>query len=89
VVLDVFSRRIVGWAMSSHLYTELMLRALDMALQQRRTKGICLRCARNSVNCGRPRSRSGKCFNCSNTYRRRNCVTALEYRCSSGLDVCG
>jgi putative transposase len=28
VVLDVFSRRIVGWAMSSHLYTELMLRAL-------------------------------------------------------------
>lgn len=25
VVLDVFSRRIVGWAMSNHLYTELML----------------------------------------------------------------
>ncbi|WP_420488469.1 DDE-type integrase/transposase/recombinase [Paraburkholderia phytofirmans] len=24
VVLDVFSRRIVGWAMSNHLYTELM-----------------------------------------------------------------
>ncbi|NUX58075.1 DDE-type integrase/transposase/recombinase [Paraburkholderia sp. JPY418] len=35
VVLDVFSRRIVGWAMSNHLYTELMLRALDMALLQR------------------------------------------------------
>jgi transposase InsO family protein len=40
VVLDVFSRRIVGWAMSSHLYTELMLRALDMALQQRRAEGV-------------------------------------------------
>ncbi|WOD14425.1 DDE-type integrase/transposase/recombinase [Paraburkholderia kirstenboschensis] len=26
VVLDVFSRRIVGWAMSNHLYTELMRR---------------------------------------------------------------
>ena len=32
VVLDVFTRRIVGWAMSNHLYTELMLRALNMAL---------------------------------------------------------
>ena len=40
VVLDVFSRRIVGWAMSSHLYTELMLRALDMALGQRRAEGV-------------------------------------------------
>ena len=39
VVLDVFSRRIVGWAMSNHLYTELMLRALDMALAQRRARG--------------------------------------------------
>jgi len=40
VVLDVFSRRIVGWAMSDHLYTELMLRALDMALAQRRPAGV-------------------------------------------------
>jgi len=40
VVLDVFSRRIVGWAMSNHLYTELMLRALDMALAQRRPDGV-------------------------------------------------
>jgi putative transposase len=39
VVLDVFSRRIVGWAMSDHLYTELMLRALDMALLQRHHEG--------------------------------------------------
>jgi putative transposase len=40
VVLDVFSRRIIGWAMSDHLYTELMLRALDMALVQRRPAGV-------------------------------------------------
>ena len=32
VVLDVFSRRIVGWAMAAHLRTELVLAALDMAL---------------------------------------------------------
>ena len=35
VVLDAWSRRIVGWAMASHLRTELVLEALDMALWQR------------------------------------------------------
>jgi putative transposase len=50
VVLDVFSRRIVGWAMSNHLYTELMLRALDMALQQRRHDGVILHSDSNNVS---------------------------------------
>lgn len=36
VVLDVWSRRIVGWSMRTHLRTELVLEALDMALEQRR-----------------------------------------------------
>ncbi len=36
VVLDVFSRRIVGWSMRTHLRTELILEALDMAVDQRR-----------------------------------------------------
>ncbi len=36
IVLDVFSRRIVGWAMADHLRTELVLSALDMALWNRR-----------------------------------------------------
>lgn len=40
VVLDVYSRRIVGWAMDSHLRTALMLQALDMALVQRRPDGV-------------------------------------------------
>jgi len=35
VVLDVFSRRVVGWAMAVHLRTELVLAALEMALVQR------------------------------------------------------
>ena len=39
VVLDAFSRRIVGWAMAAHLRTELVLSALDMAAQQRRPEG--------------------------------------------------
>ena len=40
VVLDVFSRKVVGWAMATHLRTELMLEALDMALGQRRPEGV-------------------------------------------------
>ena len=32
VVIDVFSRRVVGWAMETHLRTELVLLALDMAI---------------------------------------------------------
>ncbi|WP_423824705.1 IS3 family transposase [Salinibacter ruber] len=35
VVLDAFSRRIIGWAMADHLRTEIVLEALDMATQQR------------------------------------------------------
>lgn len=39
-VLDVFSRRVVGWAMADHLRTELVLDALDMALEQRRPEAV-------------------------------------------------
>lgn len=35
VVLDVWSRKIVGWAMASHLRTSLVTAALDMAIFQR------------------------------------------------------
>jgi len=35
VVIDLFSRRIVGWAMKPHLRTELALEALRMALGRR------------------------------------------------------
>ena len=40
VVLDAFSRKIVGWAMETYLRTELVLKALDMALGQRRAYGV-------------------------------------------------
>ena len=40
MVLDAFGRGIVGWAMETHLRTELALNALDMALGQRRPAGV-------------------------------------------------
>lgn len=35
-ILDLFGRRVVGWAMAERMTTDLTLRALKMALQQRR-----------------------------------------------------
>ena len=40
VVLDVWSRRIVGWAMATHLRTSLVTAALAMAITQRRPHGV-------------------------------------------------
>jgi putative transposase len=35
VILDAFSRKVIGWAMADHLRAELALEALDMALKTR------------------------------------------------------
>src|SRR6266478_2407818 len=40
IVLDVFSRKVVGWAMETHLRTELMLAAIDMAITMRRPQQV-------------------------------------------------
>ena len=40
VVLDAGSRRIVGWAMATHLRAELVSGALEMAVGQRRPKDV-------------------------------------------------
>jgi putative transposase len=40
VVLDVFSRRIVGWAMETHLKAELVIDALNMAVGQRQPSTV-------------------------------------------------
>jgi putative transposase len=40
VVLDAWSRKIVGWSMANHLRTELVLDAMAMAVGQRRPKDV-------------------------------------------------
>jgi putative transposase len=40
VVLDVWSRRIVGWAMTTTLTTDLVLMALDMAVRARQPRDV-------------------------------------------------
>jgi putative transposase len=39
IILDVFSRRIVGWAMGTTLHTELVVKAFEMAVGRRRARG--------------------------------------------------
>jgi putative transposase len=40
IVLDVYSRRVVGWAMATHLRTELVLDALNMAIYRRKPTNV-------------------------------------------------
>jgi putative transposase len=40
VVIDVWSRKVVGWSMASHLKTDLVLAALDMAVTQRQPSNV-------------------------------------------------
>jgi putative transposase len=40
VVLDVFSRKVVGWSTATHLRTELVLEALERAVDQRRPQDV-------------------------------------------------
>ncbi|MFO1071106.1 MAG: IS3 family transposase, partial [Geminicoccaceae bacterium] len=42
VVLDAFSRRVVGWAMADHLQASLAIAALTMAIEARRPKPFSL-----------------------------------------------
>jgi putative transposase len=40
VVIDVWSRRVVGWAIGERMTADLVLAALNMALEQRKPKGV-------------------------------------------------
>ena len=90
VVLDVWSRRIVGWSMRNHLRTELVLEALEMALYQRNPDsvvhhsdqgtqytsiGFGNRCTRAEV---RPSMGSvGDCFDCDDPAARSELLLAV------------
>ena len=51
IVLDVFSRRVVGWAMARHLRTALVVEALEMAVAHRRPEAVIHHSDRST--CGR------------------------------------
>lgn len=76
VIIDLFSRKIVGWSMAEHMRTELVLTALNAALGQRKPaeSGLLFHSDRGSqyashdyqnalsqVNINRSMSRWGNC----------------------------
>lgn len=42
VILDLYSRRVIGWALSKHIKKELCLEALKMAIEARKPKAGCI-----------------------------------------------
>jgi len=42
VVIDVWRRRVVGWSIGEHMRAELVLAALNMALQTRKPDGVII-----------------------------------------------
>ena len=48
MVLDVYSRKIVGWAMDTNMRTQLILDALQMAVTQRQPSGVIFHSDRGS-----------------------------------------
>jgi len=74
VVLDGFSRRIVGWSMADHLRTELVLDALDMAIAQRQpaaARSIILTTAANTPAWRSAAASSGPAWSPRWHHRRR------------------
>ena len=57
IVLDAFSRRIVGWSMATTLHMQVVLDALNMALWQRRPSGVIHHSDHGSQYCVFRRSR--------------------------------
>jgi putative transposase len=51
VVLDAWSRRVVGWAMATHLRTQLVLDALAMAFGQRHADRSSFSAGRSALQC--------------------------------------
>jgi len=52
VVLDVFARKVVGWSMAANQNTELVTRALKMAVSRQRPAGVVMH--RPDVSSGWP-----------------------------------
>ena len=75
VVLDAWSRKIVGWAMANHLRAELVLDAMEMAVGQRRPKDV--------IHHSDQGSQGG--FNWSSQHHREECCDGRETAVGSSV----
>lgn len=75
VVIDLFSRKIVGWSMSSHMKASLVCDALKMALWQRKPKsGLVVHSDRGSQYASHDYRKLLKLYGCVGSMSRKgNC----------------
>lgn len=75
VVLDLYARRVVGWALSSKPDTDLVIKALDMAYEQRgRPQGLLFHSDRGSKYGSRQFRQRLWCYRMRQSMSRRgNC----------------
>jgi hypothetical protein len=93
VVLDVWSRRVVGWAMANHLRTELVTSALNMAVAVRRPESVVLHsdqgCQYTSVRsgCGAALPACGRPWVLLETATTMRCARASSRRWSASCST--
>ncbi len=75
VILDLFSRRVIGWSMAQRLHSELALGALEMALGQRPSRGVIHHSDRGSqYACAAYRARLAQAGMVSSMSRPGDCL---------------
>jgi putative transposase len=75
VILDLFSRRVIGWSMAERLHSELALRALQMALGHRDARGVIHHSDRGSqYACAAYRALLAKAGMIASMSRRGDCL---------------
>jgi transposase InsO family protein len=84
VVLDLFSRRVVGWAMADHLGHELALAALDMAIARRRPAPGLIHHSDRGVQLGFKWSSQHLCAPISAARQRPRPASSIQASCAAG-----
>jgi len=69
LIMDAFSRMIVGWQIASHMHTDLVLDALEIATWQRQVGNACVHHSDASSQGGFKGSSQSSCYSsgCSNS----------------------
>jgi putative transposase len=75
IILDLFSRKIVGWSMKEHMRTSLIIDALDMAYESRKPdEGLIFHSDRGSQYASKDfRDKLAECKMLSSMSRKGNC----------------
>ena len=75
IVLDLYSRRIVGWSMSNRMTKELVIEALEMAIRQRKPDaGLIVHSDRGSQYCSREYQKTIKRYHlCCSMSKKGDC----------------